>query len=100
MDTNEDRSSAARGPGFTVGGGAGTIEWVGGGSRRPPTQESSEREYRDSGSDLRYHWHDESSKYDHLSSQRLGLAHYESVVIKVGLREWEIHIYRAIGSKG
>ena len=51
--------------------------------------------YRDSGSDLRYHWHDESSKYDHLSSQRLGLAHYESVVIKVGLREWEIHIYMA-----
>ena len=31
--------------GFTVGGGAGTIEWVGGGSRRPPTQESSEREW-------------------------------------------------------
>ena len=35
---------AEEGPpgGFTVGGGAGTIEWVGGGSRRPPTQESSE----------------------------------------------------------
>ena len=33
--------------GFTVGGGAGTIEWVGPGegSRRPPTQESSEREW-------------------------------------------------------